>query len=207
MHSSPSRRSLLLLVLVALVVVALLVGWWAWVLSRPAGVDDAASGSGVSDPESGIPETTAPESAGPANTGDVSGPLSQEQAAEQVGWALATVSEGLADPASGRATDLSGILTGFSLEEYAAQAEEFDDTGLHQEGAPSIEDPVLVEASDDGTRITLQACVDSSGVTIVNEAGTRLERTSDRALSLFFLVLEDGAWKIEKQGFAEDPTC
>ena len=206
---SPSRR----LALASGALAAVLLGSGAW-FALGAGSGDDAPASSATDPMSGSGqsapaadhETYEPQSSGPASEGELDGPA----AAQRAEWVLTTMAQALADPAQkGRYTDLSSVASGFALGEFESLAAQYADEGLHQEGSAVIEDPVIVESAADGTSIVLQACVDSSGVRILNEAGTdvRGDGSLDRALTLFTFVLDDGAWKLDKQGFTDDPAC
>ena len=64
--------------------------------------------------------------------------------------------------------------------------------------------------SDDGAgNITVSACVDSSNVRVLNDAGTALtdDTTMTRALTYFQFVKDGQNWKLSGVSFPDDPTC
>ena len=100
------------------------------------------------------------------------------------------------------------MLTASALEEFDAQALEWTRDGTHTTGSPTLEDVHIL--SDDGAgNVTVSACVDSSNVRVLNDAGTALtdDTTMTRALTYFLFVKDDGAWKLSGFSFPDDPTC
>ena len=103
---------------------------------------------------------------------------------------------------------LDGVLTDGELDSYEAQADEFASTGVHQNGAPTIENPGIVGVSDDGATVSVQACVDSSSVHVLDDQGTDLHASQPkRSLTIFMLTNSNGSWKISGESFPDDPTC
>ncbi|RLP08982.1 IMS domain-containing protein [Propionibacterium australiense] len=152
------------------------------------------SGSADESP-SPSPERTAPVT-----------PLSEDEAADTTLDALSRTASALSDP--GNPADLSDVLTDSALDAYLAQAEEFMKTGVHQNGAPTIENARIIGTSDDGTSMEVEACVDSSSVQVVNDQGTDLRASEPkRSRTIFTLTNPDGSWKIASETFPEDPTC
>ncbi|WP_022867605.1 hypothetical protein [Schaalia vaccimaxillae] len=207
-HSS-SRRLLALVIVVAATLIAGIS--WAVLAADPA--PDSSPSAEMSGAAQSGPNTTratiTPQSAGPSAS-LVGSPLETSQATERAQWVLSTVAESLVDPAEvGQHTDLSSVLSGFALGEYEALASQYADEGLRQEGNAVLEDPQILSDLSTEDSFVLQACVDSTKVKILNEAGkdVRASGALDRALTLFTFVNEDDTWKLEKQGFTDDPTC
>ena len=154
----------------------------------------------------GSSDTVAPQSGGPANA---SGSLATDaEAAGQATFVVNTLWGAYADPEQARATDLSSVLTGSALEEFDAQALEWTRDGTHTTGSPTLEDVHII--SDDGAgNITVSACVDSSSVRVLNDAGTALtdDTTMTRALTYFQFVKDGETWKLSGFSFPDDPTC
>lgn len=210
---SPARKKILLAAAIALIIALVIVG-----LVRLTGSSDtdaaASAASGAQSPDDGaqsdipqsVPKTIAPQSGGPANA---SGSLATDsEAAGQASFVMNTLWDAYADPAQARATDLSSVLTASALEEFDAQALEWTRDGTHATGTPTLEDVHII--SDDGAgNITVSACVDSSNVRVLNDAGTALtdDTTMTRALTYFLFVKDDGAWKLSGFSFPDDPTC
>ena len=104
----------------------------------------------------------------------------------------------LADPAAARKADVSTILSGYALDEFNAQVDEWEKEGVHQEGVATVESAKIVESADDGSSFVLEACVDSADVRVLNEAGMDLRHDqTTRWLTDFTFVRADGAWKLD----------
>ena len=186
---SPARKKVLLAAAILLIIALVIVGFVR--LTGSSDTDAAASAaSGAQSPDDGaqsdipqsVPKTIAPQSGGPANA---SGSLATDsEAAGQASFVMNTLWDAYADPAQARATDLSSVLTASALEEFDAQALEWTRDGTHATGTPTLEDVHII--SDDGAgNITVSACVDSSNVRVLNDAGTALtdDTTMTRALT------------------------
>ena len=212
---SPARKKSLLAAAILLIIALVIVGFLR--LTGSSDTDAAASASAASGAQSvdddaqsdipqSVPKTIAPQSGGPANA---SGSLATDaEAAGQATFVVNTLWGAYADPEQARATDLSSVLTGSALEEFDAQALEWTRDGTHTTGSPTLEDVHII--SDDGAgNITVSACVDSSNVRVLNDAGTALtdDTTMTRALTYFLFVKDDGAWKLSGFSFPDDPTC
>ena len=210
---SPARKKVLLAAAILLIIALVIVGFLR--LTGSSDTDAAASAaSGAQSPDDGaqsdipqsVPKTIAPQSGGPANA---SGSLATDsEAAGQASFVMNTLWDAYADPAQARATDLSSVLTASALEEFDAQALEWTRDGTHATGTPTLEDVHII--SDDGAgNITVSACVDSSNVRVLNDAGTALtdDTTMTRALTYFEFVNDGGAWKLSGFSFPDDPTC
>ena len=209
---SPARKKILLAAAIALIIALVIVGFVR--LTGSSDTDAAASAaSGTqslddtqSDIPQSVPKTIAPQSGGPANA---SGSLATDsEAAGQASFVMNTLWDAYADPAQARATDLSSVLTASALEEFDAQALEWTRDGTHATGTPTLEDVHII--SDDGAgNITVSACVDSSNVRVLNDAGTALtdDTTMTRALTYFQFVKDGEAWKLSGFSFPDDPTC
>ena len=212
---SPARKKSLLAAAILLIIALVIVGFLR--LTGSSDTDAAASASAASGAQSvdddtqsdipqSVPKTIAPQSGGPANA---SGSLATDaEAAGQATFVVNTLWGAYADPEQARATDLSSVLTGSALEEFDAQALEWTRDGTHTTGSPTLEDVHII--SDDGAgNITVSACVDSSSVRVLNDAGTALtdDTTMTRALTYFEFVNDGGAWKLSGFSFPDDPTC
>ncbi len=210
---SPARKKSLLAAAILLIIALVIVGFLR--LTGSAQTDTAASAasgaqSTEEDPQSDIPQSVAktitPQSGGPANE---SGSLATDaEAAGQATFVMNTLWDAYTDPEQARATDLSSVLTESALEEFDAQAVEWAKEGLHSEGTPTVENPQVI-ADDGAGNLTVSACVDSSSVRILNDAGTSLtdDTTMTRALTYFQFVKEGENWKLAGFSFPDDPTC
>lgn len=209
---SPARKKILLAAAIALIIALVIVGFVRLTGSSDTdAATSAASGTqSLDDTQSDIPQsvpkTIAPQSGGPANA---SGSLATDsEAAGQASFVMNTLWDAYADPEQARATDLSSVLTASALEEFDAQALEWTRDGTHATGTPTLEDVHII--SDDGAgNITVSACVDSSNVRVLNDAGTALtdDTTMTRALTYFQFVKDGETWKLSGFSFPDDPTC
>ena len=212
---SPARKKSLLAAAILLIIALVIVGFLR--LTGSSDTDAAASASAASGAQSvdddaqsdipqSVPKTIAPQSGGPANA---SGSLATDaEAAGQATFVMNTLWDAYTDPEQARATDLSSVLTASALEEFDAQALEWTRDGTHTTGSPTLEDVHIL--SDDGAgNVTVSACVDSSNVRVLNDAGTALtdDTTMTRALTYFLFVKDGGAWKLSGFSFPDDPTC
>ena len=212
---SPAHKKSLLAAAILLIIALVIVGFLR--LTGSSDTDAAASASAASGAQSvdddaqsdipqSVPKTIAPQSGGPANA---SGSLATDaEAAGQATFVVNTLWGAYADPEQARATDLSSVLTGSALEEFDAQALEWTRDGTHTTGSPTLEDVHII--SDDGAgNITVSACVDSSSVRVLNDAGTALtdDTTMTRALTYFQFVKDGETWKLSGFSFPDDPTC
>lgn len=207
---SPARKKILLAAAILLIIALVIAG-----ILRLTGSSDsetsAASGiqSSPEDQSAGpqsVAKTITPQSAGPANASGSMG--TETEAGAQAQYVVNTLWNAYADPEQAQATDLSSVLTESALEEFDAQALEWSRDGTHAEGTPTLENPQII--SDDGAgNITVSACVDSSSVRILNDAGTALtdETRMTRALTYFQFVKEGENWKLAGFSFPDDPTC
>ena len=212
---SPARKKALLAAAILLIIALVIVGFLR--LTGSSDTDAAASASAASGAQSvdddtqsdipqSVPKTIAPQSGGPANA---SGSLATDaEAAGQATFVVNTLWGAYANPEQARATDLSSVLTGSALEEFDAQALEWTRDGTHTTGSPTLEDVHII--SDDGAgNITVSACVDSSSVRVLNDAGTALtdDTTMTRALTYFQFVKDGETWKLSGFSFPDDPAC
>ena len=212
---SPARKKSLLAAAILLIIALVIVGFLR--LTGSSDTDAAASASAASGAQSvdddaqsdipqSVPKTIAPQSGGPANE---SGSLATDaEATGQATFVMNTLWDAYTDPEQARATDLSSVLTGSALEEFDAQALEWTRDGTHTTGSPTLEDVHII--SDDGAgNITVSACVDSSSVRVLNDAGTALtdDTTMTRALTYFQFVKDGETWKLSGFSFPDDPTC
>lgn len=203
-HILPRRIQLAIVSAGALVlVVGASVAVWA-LSSAPA--QDAAAQSGMSSSAQSavVAAQSASRSSDPSNAVDGGA----ADASARVEAVLTAISELLADPAAARKADVSTILSGYALDEFNAQVDEWEKEGMHQEGVATVESAKIVESADDGSSFVLEACVDSADVRVLNEAGMDLRHDqTTRWLTDFTFVRADGAWKLDKQSFPDDPTC
>ena len=205
------RRAAVALVLLLVVVLA---GLALWAASRHAGSGARPSSSGTP-----VALTPTPSPTDPAPSDSPSAPqsgatttasgavLSDQEATEVVAEAMGAVSDALRTPA--QVGDLSSRLSGAALEAFENQRQEWEAQGWTQSGAPTLEGLRLVEEDPSGTRVRVEVCVDSSGVSVHDDTGAQIRPPSDpqRSLNVLLLVDEGGTWKLAEQTFADPPQC
>ena len=207
---SPTRKkglvaaAILLVIALVIVVVLRLTGSSDTETTAASGVQSV--GPGQTDAPQSIAKTITPQSAGPANANGAM--ETATEAGDQASYILTTLYDAYTDPEQAQATDLSSVLTASALEEFDAQALEWTRDGTHTTGSPTLEDVHIL--SDDGAgNVTVSACVDSSNVRVLNDAGTALtdDTTMTRALTYFQFVKDGETWKLSGFSFPDDPTC
>lgn len=207
---TPARKKSLMVAAILLIAALIIVGVLR--LTRSSDSPTAAASGAQSeqddpyaDPQS-VPKTITPQSGGPANA---SGSLStDEEASGQTSFVMNTLWGAYTDPAQALATDLSSVLTAAALEEFDSQALEWSRDGTHSTGTPTLEN-VHIHNDDGAGNVTVSACVDSSSVNVVNDAGTSLrdDAAPTRVLTYFQFVKDGEKWKLSGLSFPDDPTC
>lgn len=88
---------------------------------------------------------------------------------------------------------------------------EFEAGGLRQVGFADVTSIELREERLDETppRVAVYACVDNSGVDVIDERGNSLlnEGNPSTSAQIFTLIWEEGRWVIHEATFPEDPRC
>lgn len=111
----------------------------------------------------------------------------------------------------GDADALADTATGPALDAARASAAEFADNGWHQVGQAELTSSKVVFYRPDASppRMRIAACVDSSDVDVVDDAGDSVRHGSyaARSMMLFDLVREHGDWLVQRQSFPDDPDC
>lgn len=106
--------------------------------------------------------------------------------------------------------DLSAVLTAAALEEFENQRLEWMTNEWHQEGKSEIVSST-VEVAPNQLSATAQLCIDSSGVTVLDENGVAVNQshpdTPQRTLTVASFVNDGRVWKLSEQQIADDPNC
>ncbi|GAA1158878.1 hypothetical protein [Ornithinicoccus hortensis] len=120
----------------------------------------------------------------------------------------------LSSPSTGGqapAAEGDSSVTGAYLQSLMAQEEEFAAEGWRQVGAARVVDTEVLESDVDSSppRMVVRACVDSSGVKVldVNGKDLRNEGTPERSWHIFTLEWVDEAWLVAGETFDTDPKC
>ncbi len=109
--------------------------------------------------------------------------------------------------------ELAALAVGPAQGTILADAAEFESNGWRQQGAPSVEKLEVVEFDGSAVpqRMTVNACIDSSGVKVVTAEGKTIREgsSSSRSLNILSLVRSGpgGGWVVEQVSFPDDPTC
>lgn len=107
---------------------------------------------------------------------------------------------------------LAAVAQGFVKGEVEATAAEYAENGWHQEGAPKIvwTHQVGAHLEKRPPQVTVEVCVDSTGVRVVDANGKRAPGTADkpaRVPQLYTLVKTGEGWKLARHSFPREATC
>ena len=104
--------------------------------------------------------------------------------------------------------DPSGV-TGPAEEALAGMVAEYAQSGWHVVGTPTFVSSVVVERTEDPETMAVAACLDSTGVRVVDTKGRDVpgSTTPPRTLNVFVLVREDDRWVVARQTLPDDPDC
>lgn len=153
--------------------------------------------------------TPRPSASTPAETTTTAvGVIDTEDASDLITSALDAVAEApvLAMPDA----FLANVASGAYLAEIEAQFTELEANGWTTSGAPVVETvTVLPSTAETPATATVEACIDSSAVLVLDADGEPVGTSSSpRAKHLFTLNQEaNGSWRITSHSFANDPAC
>ncbi|MDO8383766.1 MAG: hypothetical protein Q7T17_12420 [Microbacterium sp.] len=106
---------------------------------------------------------------------------------------------------------LANVAEGSYLNELAAQFQELDANGWTMVGEPVVESTVVTSLNLEAApaTATVSACIDSSGVTMLDSAGVPFVGQSTPRSTHLFGVSQgaDGSWKITSHRFPDDAAC
>lgn len=136
------------------------------------------------------------------------GEIGEEAASDLITSTLVAVAQApvLALPQS----FLANVATGAYVAEIEARFTEFEANGWSTQGVPIVESASVIENSGGPpATATVEACIDSSAVVILDAAGESVgASTTPRAKNLFTLSQEpNGSWRITSRTFSDDPAC
>lgn len=157
----------------------------------------------------GAPEST-PEQTTTMVTTTVAAPTAAEGDLNEqvVAQILDTTWETLEDTTMD--VDMSAVLTAAALEEFENQRLEWTTNEWRQEGRSVIASSDVTIAPDQQSA-TARLCIDSTGVTVLDENGVVVNDahpdTPQRTLTIAQFVKADGVWKLAAQQIADDPNC
>jgi len=215
---APWRRKIIMVAAAA--VAALLIMVFATQLGRGPSRADAIgspspSGAGLQSAGSAVPSGAASNgaSAGSAASAPAPGaaPADVEAAVAQDAAAFVSKSSGvLAQATEPSDADLAALATGSAKDALVASSAEFAANGWHQVGEPSIVTTKVASftAGANPPTLTLNACIDSSSVSVVTADGTKVRSSGGRSLNIMtFIQSAEGKWLVSRVSFPDDPTC
>jgi hypothetical protein len=155
--------------------------------------------------------TEPPAAAAPIETPiPADGKLAPETAAVTVGSLLVALAAHAEDP-SASTDSLSSLATGAILDEVAADTEELKANGWSRTGTAKV-GSVRVIATDAATTpatATIEACIDSSDVRLLDLAGDVIgdPLASPRSLNIYSLEHDGAVWRVTSRTFPDDAAC
>lgn len=190
--------------------------------------DGARSSADPSDaptpsPATPIPSPTAAQTPTPTPTGTSSstgtaappvttqGRIDNDDAEELVGSYVERAAT--ADPDDPHAAEQVAAIAGDGIiAELQADLLELDSNGWTRTGTPRVVSASVTEQDDtvDPPTATVEACIDSSDVRVIDSAGDPLPTSpaSARALNLYTVSQQDdGSWILVSHSFPNDPAC
>ena len=121
---------------------------------------------------------------------------------------LTTLLEGFAKASTpGDTTDLTAIASDAILEDFANEAQELEVNGWVRTGAASVASVAIRSQNRTTGDVVVAACIDSSKVVTLDAAGTPLTASTPRALNLYTLSSEAGAWRVVARTFPDETRC
>lgn len=197
-----------LVVVAAAVAVVVVVAVQSGSAGGPA-PDAGASSPGVTDSPSDTPTPTPSPDPVPSPAPSATGVEKGAPAQDLVAPFVAADSAARQDPS--QPLELDQVATGDALADLNIQVAELTQGGLSQVGSPTLVS-AQVTASDPGAdppTATVLACLDYSGVDLVNASGQSAKDPAapERVATILDLVEKDGTWLVSKRTFPDDPTC
>jgi hypothetical protein len=145
----------------------------------------------------------APVKAAPATPG---APLDNTHAKASLHSFLGAVAT--VDSVSDVKQQLSNVATGAIVEELGNEQLELDSNGWTQTGQSVVDSVKVLRTTGHGA--TVQACIDSSAVELLDSKGKPIGTPSAdrRALNIYTLVQNaDGSWRVTDRTFPDNPSC
>lgn len=176
-----------------------------------------------SDPGSGAPDSTPssdPADPTPSSPGTSGGsgsavvtqsPIAEDGAEKVVVSYLSAISE-LEPDTPDVSAHVGGIAGEDLIEEAEADLLELESNGWERTGAPVVVSVMVTEQEQDAAppTATVEACIDSSDVQVLDASGEPLPKDpgAARALNIYHLEQnEDGSWIVASRTFPSNPSC
>jgi hypothetical protein len=170
----------------------------------PGSVSDRDPGSGSG---SGSGSETPAVVATPTPVAGGEEPVDETVADDLLTDFVVTAAALVADPEAG-IDSISTVAAGAIVAELESERLELEVNEFSKVGTPKVESVEVLEQTE--TTATVQACIDSSDVKVVDADGNEVNSpggTSPRALNIFSLELRDGSWIVVARTFPNDPQC
>ncbi|WP_314649393.1 hypothetical protein [uncultured Microbacterium sp.] len=169
-----------------------------------AGAGPGSQSAAASATPNAVPPVAPPTTAPQATADEVGG--AAEQLLASVLPVVTTVADGDVDAVL---TSLAAVASPAFLSGIEAERAELEDQGWTRTGEVRIDgvETLAYDATAAPSTATVRACLDSSDVVIHDADGNVVPGGSPRAWNIYTLEQADGAWKIIRQTFADDPAC
>lgn len=135
---------------------------------------------------------------------------------EQVAAATETLTQFLAASdralrrSDGTAPEVRPFATQPMIEEVHAQTVEFSMQKFTQTGTVRVIEVDAVDVTQDGSAMTLRACLGTSAIEIVDSGGDDVLAAQDpetRSLHIYTLQSDGRTWRVAGHSFPDDATC
>lgn len=103
----------------------------------------------------------------------------------------------------------TAVTTGSALKGLRALREQYLSEHVHVVGRPTLVRQRVIRKMSKPPRLVVLACVDNSGVKVLNRHGKPLPGAAqtDRSLNLITLVRKSTRWVVSGTAFPDNPNC
>lgn len=179
--------------------------------ASPTPGSSSSASPGTPQPSASPSATPSSPPAAPAPPVTTQGAIDDDAAEELVDTYVVKAAE--VAPDDPRAADQVETVAGdVMIAELEADLLELDSNGWTRTGTPQVVSATVLDQDDDATppTATVEACIDSSDVHIIDSAGDPLpsDPPSARALNVYTLnQQDDGSWILVSRSFPDNPAC
>jgi hypothetical protein len=199
------RRRIVIAILAALALIAVVIA----VVLANRDADNARPAATPTQGSSEAPSTDADTDTGATDDGQSDSEAEEQAVATTAITAFLDAIVSPADPTdAATSSELAAVADGVILEELQAESLEFDTNEWVRTGAPAVVWTKVVESDSAAGTMTVEACLDSSGVVVTDASGNALPATTTpRAINIYTLHQGDRGWVVTARTFPDNPSC